>query len=300
LTISYWNGTALVALPNTLTFISTGSSTAPSGLDSLVSNVIPSSAIINGTVKVQISVTFTGSSTLWNNWLSLALLSSAGTVQDVKGSSEMHIKNWSNDVWNNPTRNLTYYPPATVVNTTVIAFDIWNYTTRNLTFYPSVAGELVNITTTINVINATVTSIKNDTVATKSLVQQVWSWVQSIFNWTSVQPSYPQSVAFLPSQYYAQTSTAVVTQVLVNGVGSTASGCTLNIYYPNMTKQTNAATMTYSGDDGLYTYLWTPPDYGSYPVRVNCSGGTITGQLSGAASLGVSAPMNGVMMQMVS
>jgi hypothetical protein len=182
--------------------------------------------------------------------------------------------------------------------TYLTAQQVWNYTNRTLTYYPE--PNLTAVTGRLDSMNATIASIKNDTATTRSWVQQIWTWVQGIFNWTSAQPSYPQSVAFLPSQYYVDEPASVVAQVLVNGAGVSAAGCTLNVYYPNMTKQVNAAAMNFTGDDGLYSYLWTPPSYGSFPVRANCSGGSVTGQISGAASLGVSAPSAYANIQMVS
>lgn len=92
MTFYYWNGTALVALSNSLALVATGSTTAPSGIDQLQTNFIPVSAVIGGIVKVQINENQGTTHALYNNWLSLAILSSYGTIsQNVKGNSEMHI-----------------------------------------------------------------------------------------------------------------------------------------------------------------------------------------------------------------
>jgi hypothetical protein len=129
LTMSYWNGTSMNALPNTLTYVATGSTTAPSGVDLTLTNVVPLSAIIGNTVKLQFSVPFVGTGAVYNNWLSLALLTSSGTIQDVRGSSEMHITNIANITTSLVNQNIPFY--------------VWNYTSRNLTYYPRVINESV-------------------------------------------------------------------------------------------------------------------------------------------------------------
>jgi hypothetical protein len=164
-------------------------------------------------------------------------------------------------------------------------------------------------------INATVVQIDTTVNTTKSLVQQIWSWVQSIFGWvqtdndanastaiaTNIPASIvPQSVAFVSSQYYEQQSSAVLVQVQRDGLPLSGSSCTLNVFYPNMTAFLSGVSMSYSGSGGLYNYTWTPQVYGSYPAQVNCSGGTLSGQVSAVSSLGVSSPSSGVVMQMVS
>ncbi len=143
-TIAYWNGATFVNLANTLLTTSTASGTNAYGYDELLSNTVPVSAIMsNGLVTLRITGT---SGTYFFNSFGIDVLTSSGEVQDLKGSSEMHITNIPNAtvtlvnnetpayVWNYTTRNLTYYPP------TATAEGVWNYTTRNLTYYQDVTN----------------------------------------------------------------------------------------------------------------------------------------------------------------
>lgn len=118
LIMAYWNGTGFSNLPNTLTWAGT-STTVPTGYDEFLTNSIPLNAIINGTVKLRLSTA--GSVRVFYNWLSLALLTSSGTIQDVKGSSEMHITNKAN------------VTVTATVNNTDIALEVWNSPNRTLT-----------------------------------------------------------------------------------------------------------------------------------------------------------------------
>ena len=162
LSMAYWNGSTFVNLTNTLTFSGTGG-TAPTPYEQFLTNSIPLNAMINNTIKVKLLTS--GSVRVFQNWLSIVLLSSEGTILDVKGSSEMHITNIPNAtvtlvnnqtpayvwnytnrtltdyheqsiatyVWNNTVRNLTYYQD--VANYTLINQGVWNYNNRTLTDY---------------------------------------------------------------------------------------------------------------------------------------------------------------------
>jgi hypothetical protein len=185
------------------------------------------------------------------------------------------------------------------------------------------------LNTTVNQINATVvanqqnlsiikaqtTQINATTNQTQSLMAQVWTWVQSIFNWVgtdndaNASTSIPvanitatvtvQTVSFVSAQYYQQQSSAIVAQVIKDGQSVTGAVCQLNVYYPNMTLQVVDGGMSFLGVDGMYNYTWTPVTYGSHLARVNCTGGTLTQQVQASGSLGVSAPNNGVMIQSI-
>lgn len=161
LTLSYWNGSTFVNMTNTLTYAGTGGS-VPTPYDELLSNTIPASAIVNNQTIIRFSVP--GSVRIFNNWLALLALSSVGTLQDVKGSGEMHVTNISgaagtvaaSSVWSYATRNLTYTPDMTNYsqiqemnwnatnrsltvapeNTTAIANAVWAASSRNLTYFP--------------------------------------------------------------------------------------------------------------------------------------------------------------------
>lgn len=287
-----------VNLSNTLVFVAAGSTTVPSGVDQLQTNSVPVSAVVNGVVTIRTTIVYTGTQAVYHNWLTLAFLTNYGTVQDVKGNSEMHITNLANATMN------SLLPAIVSVNMTVNQI---NTTTTQINTTMNQVNTTVNAYTavlsqmnsTINQINTTVTQVNVTVTASASLISQVWTWVQSIFGWTQSSAAADQSVAFVAAQYYADQESAVVAQVLVNGTGISTAACSLQIYLPNMTGLVSTS-MSYAGTDGLYSYLWTPSGYGSYPARVNCTGGGIVSQVSAAASLGVSSPMNGVMMQMVS
>jgi len=90
LTMAYWNGTAFTNLTNTLTFSGTGGS-IPTAYDEFLSNSIPLSALINKTIKIKLLTG--GSVRVFQNWLTLKILSQTGTIQDLKGSSEMNVHN---------------------------------------------------------------------------------------------------------------------------------------------------------------------------------------------------------------
>jgi hypothetical protein len=283
LTLSYWNGTSFVNMTNTLTYAGTGGPT-PTPYDELLSNNIPAAAVVNGMVIIGFNVP--GSTRIFNDWLAILVLSSVGTVQDVKGNSEMHITNIANAT----------LQVVGQVNNSGIAQSVWNATSRNLTYY-------ANDSAVIAQINATVT---NHT----SMLNQLWIWVQGIFGWvqtdtdvnasTSVATNIPssiipQSVSFISSQYYMEQQSSVLAHVVRDGLEVTGAVCSLKVYYPNMSVFVSGL-MSYSGIGGIYNFTWTPEMYGSHPSQVNCSGGVLSGQVSAASSLGVSAPSSGVVM----
>jgi hypothetical protein len=92
LTISYWNGSTFVNMVNTLTYAGTAISSPqnPSAIDEFLTNTIPVTAIQGGIVKLRLT-TNTGLARVYHNWLSLALLTTSGTIQEVKGSGEFHV-----------------------------------------------------------------------------------------------------------------------------------------------------------------------------------------------------------------
>lgn len=155
-----WTSDAWVALPNSLTLKATALTGQPSGIDELISNSIPVS-LINTTTKIlriKLNASRTSSFQLWTNFLNMQVITANGTVQDLKGSGEMHVNNWfdsiENDftnltmvtaqsVWNYTTRNLTFYADQT--NYSQIQSMVWNATNRNLTFYPA-QSDLTNYT----------------------------------------------------------------------------------------------------------------------------------------------------------
>jgi hypothetical protein len=144
LTLAYWNGTTFVNLSNSLTL--THQAGTPDGVNQLLTNSISTSAIRNNTIILQYSLksgSGTGTS-VYNDWLSIALLSSSGTIQDVRGSSEMHITNIPNattiQVWNASSRTLTEFnfTVNATINSTAIADAVWS---SNATVSPSLLSQ---------------------------------------------------------------------------------------------------------------------------------------------------------------
>lgn len=173
------------------------------------------------------------------------------------------------------------------------AVNIANWTNRTLALS-------LQINATTNATGIVVGQINATTNATASLVSQIWTWVQSIFNWTQSSAAANQKALFVEAQYYQQQAGSVLVQVQRDGASVAGASCTLNVYYPNMTVFIANGAMTFSGVDGMYNYSWTPATYGSHIGQVNCSGGTLTGAVQSSGSLGVSAPSSGIVMQSVS
>lgn len=163
ITVAYWNGTTFVNLANTLSTSTTASGTNPYGYDEILSNTVPVSAVIGGQVILRITGT---SGTYYFNSFGIDVLTASGTIQDLKGSSEMHITNIPNaslslintqlpaSVWNHTTRNLTYYNMTDTTNYTLIS-EITNYTGR----FNSIDNNLTYISQQVAYVNNTVISI---------------------------------------------------------------------------------------------------------------------------------------------
>ena len=134
LTFQVWNFRTTVwdTLPNTLS-ISTATATTsnPSGVDFFISNTINrnvSDYIANisagypYTIWVRTNFASSGNFVVFNNWLNTRTLTAQGTIQDIKGSGEMHITDLSNKTIN-LISNITVK-----INNSEIADYIWNYT----------------------------------------------------------------------------------------------------------------------------------------------------------------------------
>jgi hypothetical protein len=181
LTFEAWNWTSgtWYALPNNLTF-SGISSANPIGLNDFVSNSIPDVNFISNVTGI-IRIRLTGTSVVvyqqYDNWLNINLKTATGVVQDLKGSSEIHINDWfdyyrqsytdshwanftgnisenilgqmTNHTWNydgtisnnilNQIVNKIWNYTGTIVNNILTQFSdtIWTRTDRNLTYYPN-------------------------------------------------------------------------------------------------------------------------------------------------------------------
>ena len=88
-----WTNLAWIALPNTLTFKATASSGVPIGVDEYLSNKIPLSnhSLKNSLVRVRIMTTSGSTFKQWDNWLTIKTSQYVSTIQEVKGSGEVHV-----------------------------------------------------------------------------------------------------------------------------------------------------------------------------------------------------------------
>lgn len=87
-----WSSNAWVLLPNNMTFHATASSGVPIGVDEYLTNSVPLSAI-SPLTRVRIRLLTTSGSTFkqWDNMLVLKAVQYGTTIQDLKGSGEIHI-----------------------------------------------------------------------------------------------------------------------------------------------------------------------------------------------------------------
>jgi len=87
-----WSNNSWVQLPNNLTFKATASSGVPIGVDEYLSNSVPLSAIspLNRT-RIRILTTSGSTFKQWDNFLVLKAVQYGTTIQDLKGSGEIHV-----------------------------------------------------------------------------------------------------------------------------------------------------------------------------------------------------------------
>lgn len=88
-----WSSSAWIALPNTLTFSSTAAGGVPSGIDEYLANNIPVSnhSIKNNTVRVRLYSSAGSTFKQYSNWLTLRASQPTTTIQELKGSGEVHV-----------------------------------------------------------------------------------------------------------------------------------------------------------------------------------------------------------------
>lgn len=88
-----WTNNTWVILPNTLTFKATAGSGVPSGVDEYISNNIPLRAInlSSNKVKIRTRTSFGSTFKLFDNWITLRTTQLGGSIQELKGSGEVHI-----------------------------------------------------------------------------------------------------------------------------------------------------------------------------------------------------------------
>jgi hypothetical protein len=165
-----WSSSDWLELPNSLTFHATAIS-APTGVNEYVSNALPL-LIMNNSIKIKHNtISFTTPFSLYDNLMNMRISTLFGTVQDIHGSSEMHITNLTASLIN-----------ATIpFNATATALAVWNADTRTLTDYNmSQLYELALST------NATVSQLLLEAQNINVTVGNVFSLAQQI-NMTTLQ-----------------------------------------------------------------------------------------------------------------
>ena len=109
------------------------------------------------------------------------------------------------------------------------------------------------------------------------------------------------SVKLLQGAGYAGYNSTILVQVKIGSSSISNAACNVTAYYPaNSSKIVNAQLMTYTGDDGMYSYTWMPPSYvmAFYPARVSCTGGALgTFVVQDSTSINI---QDGVAMQVIS
>jgi len=192
-----WSSSTWLRLENYLIFQGTATTTNPSGVDEFSSNTIPLDGIISNEniVKIKLEATSTKTFTMFDNWLSLKFLSENGTIQDLKGSGELHISDFESNI----TKNI-----GNLANLT--ALEVWIYYNRTLTDYnqsgifarlnqidqlirdvnQSIWGKLFSIQDDLGSINNSI-NLMNYTVMTKLFsiqddLQDIFDEVVAVYN----------------------------------------------------------------------------------------------------------------------
>jgi len=127
-----------VDFDNQLTYSGHASGTLATQVDDFLTNILPRACVNETQSEPNVTIRYyanTNGLVIYHNWLSLLVLASSGNVQDLKGSSEMHVTNQAREsalltapqVWNYTNRELN--------NITNIIESVWNNSNRTLTDY---------------------------------------------------------------------------------------------------------------------------------------------------------------------
>ena len=154
---SIWNWTSNTwkKLPNTLTFHATATTTSPSGFSETSSNSISNSSDLfsnQGIMRIKTTSFQYNTSqnfTRYDDQLNIILLTSSGTIQEIKGSSELHVSNTTSSGININITDIT--------ETKNLAQQIWDYITNWLN-------------NTINGMNNKLDIIINQTTNTQTII----------------------------------------------------------------------------------------------------------------------------------
>jgi len=194
-----WTDSTWIILPNSVVYSGTASSTQPSGANDYVANPLPLTDIINSTdgiIRIRHYLTSPSIYYLWNNWLNIKVLTAEGIVQDIKGSSEMHVTDIPQataDLVQNLTLN---------VNTTPIATAVWEYDNRSITETNNIASAIWGWTGSIsssilNFFTSDIWSFTNRSLSEgeyQKISQYVWSYGDRNLTFYEVNDISPEDV----------------------------------------------------------------------------------------------------------
>lgn len=269
-------------LPNSVSLQSVASTSAPVGVDEFFSNtyaggdlktnfIANATATYPNTLWVRILATSGATHTTWDNWINVNVLTTYGTIQDVKGSSEMHITNIP-QATANLISNLTIN-----INNSLLAQAIWNYSNRQLTNF---VFDVVNETEIAGAVwtfgggrnltgNVSLEGLANINISA------IWD-----FQNKSVSEIKDLSVTFIGQTEYEPNENGKITIRLVRGSGTSSSletgaNCSVSILYPNQSYFKNQSQMIEFGQ-GIYYYNFVTPNIlGVYTYFTDCA---ITGR----------------------
>lgn len=189
-----WTSSSWFPLTNNLTYSGLAAS-GVTGLNDYVANEIPSPTNVihtNGTIRVRLTATSGTTFQQYNNWLNINLRAQSGTVQELKGSGEIHVNDWfdhyrqsyTDSNWENFTgtinpnilgqiTNDTWNYSGTINNNILnqIATAVWNFATRSLTYFNFETAAAYVWNSTIN--NRTLYNEKNLSTLTAT---EVWDY----------------------------------------------------------------------------------------------------------------------------
>lgn len=165
-------------------------------------------------------------------------------------------------------------------------------------------GAILNMSSRVDEIHNATLDIQNKTSDMQTqlsglqlMMNDIWTWVSGIFTWvqtdndqnastTTASVSLPAQLSFMDSTYREGSPGTVLVQLMQDGSPIGDASCSVKVYWPNMTVQVNEP-MAYT-DEGIYSYAWSVPySDGLFPTIVNCTGGSVSGQVRASGSLQV-------------
>lgn len=283
-----YNNSTWYPLPNNLSFSGLAKSGAPTGLNDFISNSIPvnltnfSAISSNGTITIR-ATTMAGSSFYnYNNWLNIKLTTTSGSIQDLKGSGELHVSNLpsatANETWSyngtmggnvsDQLANITWSYNRTIAQniTEQITNSTWSY---NGTINENIIGQFVN--STWNYSNRSLTYTEN---IAQDVMNHVWN-----YNGT-ITPNIIQQVVNATWAYTGEINSQILNQVSENvwnwsgGISTvitdTVSGAVWNYSIRNLTWENDTTNYTKINEEvPIYTWNYSERNLTLYNDTTN-------------------------------